>query len=109
MEDYSWEALITALRQAFTVRNMPAQITTDLGRNFVKAKLLFTSDYVDAKLANSIASDICLVLLQVIRKILPSGSPWRYGGPEAMVKQVKHCLKCLLMKMLSLMEFCHVL
>ena len=59
VEDYSRAALITALRQAFAIRNMPAQITTDPGRNFIKAKSLFSSDYADAKLKNSIAEEIC--------------------------------------------------
>ena len=44
VEDYSGARLISALRQAFAVRNMPSQITTDPGRNFVKAKSLFTLD-----------------------------------------------------------------
>ena len=44
VEDYSGAGLITALRQTFAVRNMPAQITTDPGRNFVKAESLFSSD-----------------------------------------------------------------
>ena len=70
VEDYSGAALITALRQAFAVRNMPAQITTDLGRNFIKAKLLFSSDYAIARLANSITVKICLAFLQVVWKIL---------------------------------------
>ena len=65
----------------------------------------FSLDYVDAKLKNSIAEEICAAFLQVIWKILPPGSPWRSGRAEAMVKQVKHSLKCLLTKMLSLMEF----
>ena len=59
VEVYSGAALIIALRQAFAMRNMPTQITTDPGRNFVEAKLLFSSDYVDAKLKNSIAEEIC--------------------------------------------------
>ena len=66
MEDYSGAVLITALRQAFAVRNMPAQITTDPGRNFVKAKSLFSSDYKDAKFANSIAVEICSAFPQVV-------------------------------------------
>jgi len=46
VEDYSGAGLITALKQAFTVMNMPAQITTDPGRSFVKTKPLFTSYYI---------------------------------------------------------------
>ena len=38
-------------------------------------------------------------------KILPQGSPWRCGGLEPIVKQVKHSLKYLLTKMLPLMDF----
>ena len=76
VEDYSGTALIVALRQAFAMRNMPAQISTDPGRNFVKAKSLFSSDYVDAKLKNSIAEEICAAFPQVIWKVLPPGSPW---------------------------------
>ena len=99
----------TTLGKAFAVRNMLAQITTDPGRNFIKAKSLFSSDYADTKLKNSIAEEICAAFSQVIWKILPPGSPWRSGRAEAMVKQVKHSLKCLPTKMLSLMEFCCVL
>ena len=58
MENYSGTALIVALRQAFEIRNMPAQISTDPGRNFIKAKSLFSLDYADAKLKNSIAEEI---------------------------------------------------
>ena len=58
---------------------------------------------------NSIASVICSVFPQLKWKILPLGSLWRCGGPEAMVKQFKHSLKCLPTTMLSLMDFCCVL
>ena len=66
VENYSGAALITALRQAFVMRNMPAQISTDPGRNFVKAKSLFSSDYVDAKLKSSITNEICAAFPHVI-------------------------------------------
>ena len=42
VEDYSGAAIITAVRQDFTMMNMPTQITTDPGRNFIKAKSLFS-------------------------------------------------------------------
>ena len=75
VEDYSRAGLITALRQAFNVRNLPSQIMTEPGRNFFKAKSLFTSDYADAKMNNSIASDISSAFPQVKWKILPLVSP----------------------------------
>ena len=78
VEDYSGAVLITALRQAFAVRNMPAQITTNPGRNFVKAKSLFSLDYADAKLGISTS---CL------------------EDPATRIS-----LKCLPTKMLSLMS-----
>jgi hypothetical protein len=109
VEDYSGPGLVKALKQAFAVRNTPSQITTDPGKNFVRARTLLSHPNSGSGLSKEDLATVQATFPAIKWNILPPGSPWRNGGPEAMVKQVKYSIRLLPTNQLGMLEFCCVL
>ena len=102
VEDYSGPGLVNALRTVFSLRNTPSKISSDPGRNMVRAKSLISG-------VSSLSNEDHLELMEnwptINWTVHPTAAPWRNGGPEALVKQVKGSLKNLPTSHLSLTEF----
>jgi hypothetical protein len=106
VENYSGTGLVNALRTVFATRNTPVRISADPGRNIIRAKALMSSV---PTISNEDLQQVLEEWPTINWQIHPTAAPWRSGGAEAMVKQVKSSLRCLQTSHLSTMEFRTVL
>ena len=105
--------LVCSLRMVFAMRKIPARITCDLGRNFVKAMLLISGEHPRAGIMLFLSVQYVSLIQRewsgIEWKVLPTAAPWHNGGPESMIKAVKASIRCLPTSSLSLTEFRTVL
>merc|ERR1711867_107502 len=102
VENYTAEAVITALNNVFGVRNLPHTIVMDAGKNITNSRKLILES-LQTNFTKKDLEEIKSSWPQINWTVVPPATPHRIGATESMVKATKRSLRYLPTSSLSIL------